>query len=310
MGRRSQAIDKIAYNLQEVGRMKITCLTNPNVVMFNGLGNQIGQLSLYLFLKNSGLDPKFIYIRNQPLQAQLKSIFELRPDSFNKSIMMYCVSRIAVSSSVNLSKLKILISRFPITLKFEPKDYAFDKNAILQSATCKCSIFFGGWHNSKLHDLVIKDLRSMIKPCPFDLPQEYLTLRASERLVVGIHIRGGDYLSGDAKVNFGGISTSDYYKRSLNFVADNNTNFELLVFTNDENLAEEIIDWDIPYKICKGSDIQQFYAMMSCDGLIISNSSFSYWAARLSTTLSFVLRPEKFSTYSVSDVYPDNWIRV
>jgi hypothetical protein len=55
---------------------------------------------------------------------------------------------------------------------------------------------------------------------------------------------------------------------------------------------------------------EDFIGLMSCDGLIIGNSSFAYWAARMNKICKFVVRPNKFTNYCIDEIYPENWIDI
>ena len=133
---------------------------------------------------------------------------------------------------------------------------------------------------------------------------------------VSIHVRRGDYIT-DPEANkvHGGITTLEYYKKSIKLIKERLDNPIFFVFSDDIEWVRQnmgltnsyFIDWN------NGRDSYKDMQLMSyCKHNIIANSSFSWWGAWLNQNESkIVIAPSKwFNTIDVKDVIPDHWIRV
>ena len=101
--------------------------------------------------------------------------------------------------------------------------------------------------------------------------------------------------------------TTTYYKKAIQHFPDKN----FVVFTDDIEKAMKVVDIDCPY--IKGTTMNDFYYMSHCDGGIIANSSYSWWAAWL--TGGKVVAPNtwyagKYLKYNIEGLYLPEWIRL
>lgn len=92
---------------------------------------------------------------------------------------------------------------------------------------------------------------------------------------VAIHVRRGDYVNNPFYVD---LMQTQYYSRAM----DEFPNAEFLVFSDD-------IEWCKNQTIFSGcefsegkTEIEDLNLMAGCRGIIMANSSFSWWAAYLS----------------------------
>lgn len=93
---------------------------------------------------------------------------------------------------------------------------------------------------------------------------------------VAIHVRRGDYVDNPFYVD---LSKTDYYQKAMAEFPDR----EFLVFSDDIKWCKQYFGMYNP-KIRfseEKSEVADFNKMAGCDGIIIANSSFSYWAAYL-----------------------------
>ena len=119
---------------------------------------------------------------------------------------------------------------------------------------------------------------------------------------VSIHVRRGDYVNNPFYVD---LSKSDYYERAMKFFPD----ADFLVFSDD-------IEWCKRQDVFEGcefseglSDLDDFNLMASCNGHIIANSSYSWWAAYLGN--GKVIAPRAWYTDGVErTVVPSEWKRI
>jgi hypothetical protein len=132
---------------------------------------------------------------------------------------------------------------------------------------------------------------------------------------VALHIRLGDYLN----PTLSGIMAPfnlDYYKKAIALIKQKISNPSFYIFSDQINLAKELLDVEIDAiyvdaSISKNAD-QDFFLMQSCQHQIITNSSFSWWAAYLNQyPQKIVIAPQKWYKDHFGDatnLFPDNWV--
>jgi len=123
---------------------------------------------------------------------------------------------------------------------------------------------------------------------------------------VAVHVRRGDYLQ---LVDFHPPCSVEYYRDAMAlFPAD--TIF--LFFSDDISWCKENFVQDNVVFIEENEDILDFYLISVCNGVILSNSSFSWWAAWLNErSEKKIIAPKKWFGKSVShdikDLIPLRW---
>jgi len=126
-----------------------------------------------------------------------------------------------------------------------------------------------------------------------------------------IHIRRGDYLKYQDAYTILGL---DYYLKASEQMPENSI---FLIFSDDLQWCKDNFP-EIPEKfifIESQKDYEDLLLMSLCKNNIISNSSFSWWAAWLNSNENkIVIAPNKWfsvkSSYNTKDLYCDNWIKL
>ena len=160
-------------------------------------------------------------------------------------------------------------------------------------------------NNFQFKESILNKLRSILNSDSMDL-KEYTF----------IHIRRGDYLEKkDYHFNLG----MTYYK---NAIKEYENNQKFLLFSDDIDWAKkEFLTFDNIYFFSdfykkndiKNSDLIEFAAMAFCNGGIISNSSFSWWAAYLQFETGNICHPNSDSWFGykynmdTKDLFFENW---
>ena len=92
-----------------------------------------------------------------------------------------------------------------------------------------------------------------------------------------------------------------------------NPSVKYIVFTNDTKKASECMkEWDgnmnveFVSDLGKFSDTDEFFLMSACQNQIISNSTFSWWAAYLNSYENKQIIAPIIPNAS-SNIYPDGW---
>jgi len=123
--------------------------------------------------------------------------------------------------------------------------------------------------------------------------------------VLVIHYRLGDYLTWNVDV-LGGSNLAlpeEYYLQALKQIPDLDK-YTIVVVTDDkENIKNklEILKEKI---VVSDNEISDFQMLMHADKLIISNSTFAWWAAFLNIKNAQVLAPQHWIGFKVKKEYP------
>jgi hypothetical protein len=131
--------------------------------------------------------------------------------------------------------------------------------------------------------------------------------------IVSIHVRLGDYKNETHTI--GNLSEA-YYLKAQDLFESTHPGSQYLIFTNDpksllrdysELLSRSFNTLFLPD--VKMTDIEEFSLMSACDGHIIANSTFSYWAAALSDNPRMVIRPSQWfkNLAEPKDLFPTEW---
>ncbi len=130
---------------------------------------------------------------------------------------------------------------------------------------------------------------------------------------IGIHVRGGDFCKNKAL----DICDRGYYQNALDRVVQLCKEYDnIFVFTNDEAKINEVIDNSYlkKAKVICGDAYDDFALLMSCKYKIISNSTFSFWAAYLSERKGAITIAPMFSVREknkmIKNSIPDTWIAI
>jgi hypothetical protein len=134
--------------------------------------------------------------------------------------------------------------------------------------------------------------------------------------VAGIHVRMGDYLKLLERYK---SPNKDFIEKALAQLSPHIK--RLMVFSDEIDKAVELI------KTCKGSErftitpsndmcetdeIYDIYFMTACEELIMSCSSFSWWAAYLGEHKKVIVDKKWYNDDGLidKDIYEESWIRI
>lgn len=111
-----------------------------------------------------------------------------------------------------------------------------------------------------------------------------------------INFRGGEYIYLPLV-----LARKEYWRDSINHMLQINPNMKFLIVTDDIPTAKSFMPFDIPaIHVDVGFD---FYVVNQAKWLIISNSSFGWWAAWLNTKCNKTLAPKYWARHNVSNGY-------
>ncbi len=138
----------------------------------------------------------------------------------------------------------------------------------------------------------------------------------NQNKVIAIHCRLGDYLIYGNDV-LGGKNLSlpeSYYKKALQKIP-NIEDYKIIIVTDDTENIVGRFDF-IPEKIIVSEDeIIDFQILQNAHQVIISNSSFSWWAAYLNNKSATIYAPDYWLGFKIKREYPcsilpKTWVKV
>ena len=131
-----------------------------------------------------------------------------------------------------------------------------------------------------------------------------------------VHVRLGDYLNSHEKSL--GVLAVDYYAEAIKVIRDKFPNIEVWVFSNQTEKARILLSpiIDSGFKFVDSADDQDpaevMLVMSLGKALVVSNSTFSLWSAKLSKTSSIIIVPQPFfrTNFIYSASFPKSWLRI
>lgn len=118
---------------------------------------------------------------------------------------------------------------------------------------------------------------------------------------VAIHLRRGDYVNNPTYVD---LATTGYYIDATNLFP----NRKFLVFSDDIPFAKTYFEGDKFAFDDSVDSIEALNKMASCDGIIMANSSLSWWASFLAPASGKIVAPKLWFTDGINRVtFPKKW---
>lgn len=178
------------------------------------------------------------------------------------------------------------------------------------SASRRIITLDGYFQDLSYFSLLDNDLKELdIKECSdwFRVMED--KIREADPIV--IHVRLGDYLGNLAAI---GVLSGEYYLHALQRIP-NFRQRQIWIFSDDISKTRKLLSYiDIPncVFVCPPIDCdpaESLKIMSYSNDLIISNSTFSIWAAMIGRRKAIVVAPDVFyrgSSYTPNNI-PENW---
>jgi hypothetical protein len=135
---------------------------------------------------------------------------------------------------------------------------------------------------------------------------------------VAVHIRRGDYVNNPKTREVHGSMPISYYIEAAKLIGTRVRNPHFYIFSDEPEWLSNNLDLKadfstIPSRLDDHPN-RDFVLMMHCKHHIITNSSYSWWAAWLGENFDkIVIAPKKWFAVSAcdsSDIVPESWIRL
>lgn len=176
--------------------------------------------------------------------------------------------------------------------------------------------YYGYWQNFKYLSFVEDDLRSGFSN---NLVMNNEALKILDKIQssnsIGIHIRKTDYISNTKNLMKYYPCNDKYYLNAIKYFSKRYTNLRYFIFSDDFEWVEKNLH-GINYTAIKGNSAPtDMYLMSRCNHSIISNSTFSWWAAWFNTNSEkIIIIPQRWynniANNSLNNFIPDSWIRI
>jgi len=299
----------------------------------NGLGNQMFQYALgrkLSILNNCPL--KFDFSEYGPDKRNHEGIelnlyrFNIRGEIANENEVNMLIPK---NERINNRLFRALSNRYDNQIgkyTFYKKTYINDKwNGSTKVLLAKPPCYLNGvWANPVYCEDILSFLKEELS-LKSELKNDYflsLLKRIKESVnSVGIHFRQKYALYPDAK-RFFGVLDLDYYYKGIKYLREKNGGLELFVFADDIGWVKENFKPKQPMTIIEHSehltDAHDWELLKNCRYQIISNSTYSWWAARLNpNSQNNVVAPKIWfknkiaqSNYEKGTFLSNDWIKV
>lgn len=262
------------------------------VTSAGGIGNQMLQYSLFLYLKSQNYRCTFY---KKPEHMNENHGFDI--DSIFESIVINKKNRI---------ELNIYIIFFEFIRKIEgfiTKRLKIKNNNILSKSLPIQIVNFPNWANYTFLKYIDELLHKTFKFSDFVSEENIKTNNLINGMnSVSIHIRRGDYINNSKwRSILGDICDLDYYSKSIKLINESVKKPVFFIFSDDIEWVKENLILDNCFFIDSNSNNLSYIDMQlmaSCKHNIIANSTFSLIAAWLNNNPEkIVIGPSKWRNY-------------
>ena len=280
-----------------------------------GLGNQMFQYAFGRALSmRSGME---LYLDPSPLNPKKNRGYQL--DAFILSAKVADSRKIQYLITPHFIIRKKLWKALKIPFKYADthileKNFPYDKDI----ASRKTSAYFDGyWQTEKYFG----DCKDTIRQDFSFRNEEALRRHVQYEEVlnsnsVSIHIRRGDYVKNPKYRKRLYVCKLEYYKSAMKYLSERFENLTFYIASDDHEWVKNNFEISKHIKLIESKNaLEDLYIMSKCKHNIISNSSFSWWAAWLNSNENKrVLAPDIWfnpcAKIDFRDIVPDSWIKI
>jgi hypothetical protein len=170
--------------------------------------------------------------------------------------------------------------------------------------------YFQTWrYFSQLSKKPILNTHSVTKPTSWYLKEQQ---SLQEKNYAALHIRRGDYINPANRAN--GILSVEYFQKVCNLLPPE---LEILIFTDSPgDISAELDMIDRRFRVIEppmNSDpVESLLLMAHASHIVISNSTYSWWAATFASESAVIFAPTKWFELRDDpvDLLPNHWIKV
>ena len=270
------------------------------IFLFGGTGNQLYKYVLSKYLAKNNYNVFLITLKTPRRDTKRETIFTKVnfKNSKVKLLEFPKVSQIIVSKFIYILDSFFNHNKFLFLMTDNLPLETHIKN--LKKIIPKIIIAYGYFHEAKFYKeniLLLKELLS------YDSYKKQYNDYFYEN-TLAIHYRIGDYASNKYSRKNNGLLSPEYFGEAINYLihkSERRIN-SIDIFSDSPTIAKkylELYKFDLPLRIVNTNnfdDIERILEMSFYRNIIISNSTFSWWSALISSEFknSFIIMPDKF----------------
>ena len=209
-----------------------------------------------------------------------------------------------------LYKLQLLEEKIGINKVFQERNVQYDSRV---EKIRDSKILRGFFQSYKYFDADREEIKFLLSSNFIfsDFSQNFLDM-FSQKSWISVHVRRGDYVNFPETFD---LTSRRYFKESLSIAKVMCGDLPVLVFSDDIDLAAEIVpnaDYYISSNEIKSS-VENLLLMSKGSIVIGSNSTFSWWAAYLQTNSDSAIFPRPWyrnKLISYADLVLPSWISI
>ena len=173
----------------------------------------------------------------------------------------------------------------------------------------KKNCYVKGWFQSENYFKKIRSIliREFVPKEKIKISRE-LKMAIEDPESVSIHIRRGDYVKTNHALNL------SYYEKAIEYIKRYYKRPYFVIFSDDLDWVENNLHINEKFiyanKSGKLKDYEELFIMSRCKSIIISNSTFSWWAAWLNRNEKKIIVAPKQWMKVQENIVPDDWIIV
>lgn len=138
------------------------------------------------------------------------------------------------------------------------------------------------------------------------LIRKFLDAGEDELDFIAVHVRRGDYCR--FKEHYVQLFETGYYERAMKFFP----NEKFLIFSDDIDFCMEKFGYNVHFSD-QYNEIKDLRKMTRCKGLIMANSSYSWWGGYLGKPGRKIVTPSRWFgpalPHRTDDLYMPHWIK-
>lgn len=202
------------------------------------------------------------------------------------------------------------LNLFNLSKSYRPPEIGFVDLSKIPARTKRIEGYFQTWRfYAEIHKKPLISTEAFINPTQWFLDN---TLLMSQKPVAVFHVRRGDYASSENREL--GMLSFAFFKKASQMIPDY---FERWIFTDSPDALEKDLEaTGIQFKLIVAPDdsdpIESLLLMSRASHIVISNSTYSWWAATLAAKNSTVYAPSKWFQHRADpvDLLPNDWIKI
>jgi len=270
----------VAHGRSELSMQKFTLVPLAGPEDSNSsLGNQLFQLSFGLFLKLQRDENVRFYLRGARISDNSGFVADRNPPIYSLLSPHELVGQSRISDA-----LLRMASHLPPTFDYhDVQEVNFDG---VMRRIGGIRIASGYFQNHKFVDAVKDELLARFHASPL-----FRSAYSLDREHLAVHARYGDYVSKPKNVSRYGVLSAEYYLDAVSHLAKKCEFHSIVIVSDEPKVAWESIGvhlkrhskLDVDMGV--GTLVDDFCTLASSRGVVMSNSTFSWWGAWLASIL-------------------------